>query len=512
MNAKSTLPDTWLVDSLDALLANHPFGNSDYTREQLHVCYKRRLAKISARLPIAGQLLNALGRVDAFTQYRVIGDTVVRCAVQHSLKQLETGAPYGLPLDLCEEVFHSTIHHLEEGKRGPLVSGLTSRIGAEPYHGWIWSEERADDVFVRSFRQVLQENYGDTRLCTLASDEVAMLVRGARLLRELLPLLSRSALSHAHVIAIFSPVGAWATRASSSQFLLSGTFFLNRTRLSSPWWVAEHLFHEALHQQQYDFRHGHSLLVPTYGDTVGPKVCALWNLPDASGSNFWPTDRVLAAFHVYVHLALLCTVAEQRAAELSDVYGPLEMMTKSGDAFGRARYLAEQLRAVCWHELGQAGRSVVDWFVSVLDVLDPRPAPPGSFIHLLFDRYRKEARVVDRRLSQDAWHSDRLRQLIMLAKEEATAARQILEAVNAGADLRRFNDSLARFSDEDLAMEFPRVRGLIAETILDASPSGYGWKPGVSEPDEMVKEMVEKSSETLMFLLSGESKLSLQRT
>jgi len=219
---------------------------------------------------------------------------------------------------------------------------------------------------------------------------------------------------------------------------------------------------------------------------------------------------VLAAFHVYVYLALLCMEAERRAPELSDVYGPLDGMTRSRDAFARARYLSEQLREVCWGELGRAGRSVVDWFSSVLDGFDPSPAPPGSSIHLLFDRYRREARAVEYHLSQDGEHSDRFPQLTMLAKEEANIARGVLTAVNATGDLGRFNDALARFSDEDPARQFARVRGLIAETILDASPAGYGWKPGRSEPDDMVTQMIESSSETLMSLLTGEPKPSLQ--
>src|SRR5262249_52940758 len=157
---------------------------------------------------------------------------------------------------------------------------------------------------------------------------------------------------------------------SSSQFRLSGTFFLTRSRLSSPWWVAEHLFHEALHQQLYDFRHGHSLLVPIYGEREGAKVCSLWNPPDSTRSNFWDTDRVLAAFHVYVNLALFCTLAEQRTTELSDVYGPPDRMTGSRHAITRAHYLAEQLKATCWRELGLAGASLVDWLCSILDALD----------------------------------------------------------------------------------------------------------------------------------------------
>jgi hypothetical protein len=492
----------FVLDSLDAVLSEHPFGDSKYIQQQLHICYRRRLHKISSRLPVAGQLLDTLGLADAYTQYRVIGDTVVRCAVQQAFKQIETGTPYGLPLEQCEEVFRATIHHLEDGKCGPLGCGLSDRLGPEPYHGWIWSDERPDDVFVRAFRHVVEWNYGETPLCTLDSDELAMLAKGARLLNELLPLSSSSALSHAHLIAVFPSVGAWARRGSSSQFRLSGTFFLSRTGLSSPWWVAEHLYHEALHQQLYDFRQGHSLYIPTYGEQEGPKVCSLWNLPDSDKSNYWDTDRVFAAYHVYVHLALLCALAEQRAPQLTDAYGPPDRIATSRVAFERAHYLGEQLREVCWDQLGLAGRQAVDWFSSILDVINPSPPPEGSTVHLLIDRYRKEAAEIQYLLNKDERRSDLSRQLAILAQEEARIARTVLVADNAGADLGRFDDAVAKLSEEDQKTDFARVRRLIADTILHASQDGYGWKPGPGSPDEILKRMIENSSETLVQLLA----------
>ena len=502
------MQNTILLDPFDGLLSQHPFGKSDYVIQQLHVCYKRRLRKISAHLPAAGQLLAALNRVDAYQQYRTIGDTVVRCAVQHALSQVETGAQYGLPLEQCNDVFRATVRLLEEGTCGPLGFGLAHRLGSEPHYGWVWSGERAEDVFVRSFIHVVQDNYGETKLCTLETDELAMLVKGAQLLDELLPRSSRSALSHAHLVAIFAPVGNWATTGSSSYIGLSGTFFLSRASLASPWWVAEQLFHEALHQQMYDFRQGHSLLVPTYGDEEGPQVCSLWNLPNSNKSNYWNTDRVLAAFHVYVHLALLCTLAEQRATELSAVYGPLVRMTRSRDALGRAHYLAEQLRAACWQELGLAGRQFVDWFSSVLDALDPSPPPKGSYVHLLFDRYRREARKIDRLLSKGECHPDLSRRLEMLVKDEIATARCLLVTINADADLARFNDGLAQFSDDDLWTRFAQVRELISTAIMDASPDGYGWIHQPGPPDEMVKRMIESSSEILIPLFAKDAKSS----
>jgi len=498
------------LEMIESILAQHrPFGNSDYIHEQLQVCYKRRLNKISAYLPVAGQLLDALYEANSYSRYRVIGDTVVRCAIQHAFTQLETGIQYGLPLDECEEVFRETIRHLEEGKRGgPLESGVTqvNRLGPEPYHGWVWSEEHSDDVFGRSFRYVIQGNYGES-LCTPNADELAMLAKGAQLLGELLPLLSRSALSHAHVIAIFPAVGNWKRRASSSQFRIGGTILLNRELLQNPWWVAEHLFHESLHQKLYDFRHGHSLLErdslpePHSSRENVPKVCSIWNVPGLNKSNYWDISRAVAAFHVYVHLALLCTLAEQRAPELEKVYGSLHdspppIMTKSHKAFTRAHYLGEKIKELCWQELGLAGQILIDLLISGLDALDPSPPPQGSYIHLLLDRYQVEAKMVE----QKTVSSDLTQQLMKLIKDEVESTRCVLSTMNAETDLNRFNNALAQYPDGELGTKFSQVRSLIAKTLLDLSPDGYGLKcssPESKAPDEIVKKMVESSSQQL---------------
>ena len=103
---------------------------------------------------------------------------------------------------------------------------------------------------------------------------------------------------------------------SSSQYLLGGAIFISESVLDSPWQIAEQLFHESLHQKLYDFRHAHTVLAqdsPNIDDhPARPSVVrSLWNYP----GNEWDSHQALAAFHVYVHLALLCTLAEQRATE-----------------------------------------------------------------------------------------------------------------------------------------------------------------------------------------------------
>ncbi len=350
---------------------------------------------------------------------------------------------------------------------------------------------------------MVQENYGGP-LCTPSPAELAGLTNGAKLLDELLPLSSRSALSHAHLIAIFPGVGRWARVSSSSQFRVSGTFFLCANRLSSPWWVAEHLLHEALHQQMYDFRHGHTLLEPDFSTAGAPRVHSLWNIPDSKRGNYWDTFRALAAFHVYVYLAILCTLAERRAPELEEVYGPLDgpiRMTASARALERAQYLAEQLRVVCWQELGPAGRRVVEWFGSVLEALVPSPPFRGLCVQHLIDRYRKEAKEVEFVLGHAGRRTDLPQELMMLARDEVEGARCVLAAVDAEVDLVRLNDALARFSGEEMGTQFPKVRSLIAQAILDVATDDARLSQSQG-PDEIVKHMVEKSSESLMALLA----------
>jgi hypothetical protein len=152
----------------EALVRQRPFGNSTYILDQFQVCSKRRLSIIAPHLPSARRLLGALDRADDHSRYRVLGNTVVRCAIQHAHTQVETNTQYGLPLADCDRIFEASSLHLELGKRGtPFEGGSVRlrRLGDEPYDGWIWSEDYPDDIFGRSFRFLVKQNYGDC-LCT----------------------------------------------------------------------------------------------------------------------------------------------------------------------------------------------------------------------------------------------------------------------------------------------------------------------------------------------------------
>jgi predicted O-methyltransferase YrrM len=493
-----------LLETVEEAFAAHPaFGDRTYILEQLRVCLEHRLERIAPQLASAAELRDALAAAGADSLDHVIGDTVVRCAILHAHARLESKARRGLPLEDCGHVFAATAHHLREGGRDtPLADGSLRRVGPKTYHGWIWDDEHAEDVFARSFRSLLEDRYQAVPV-TATDEEVVELETGARLLDELLPTLTPSALQHAQVIAVVPSAGGWTGIASASQYRLGGTIFLGRF-MQGPWWMAEHLLHEALHQKLYDFRQGHLLLEMDAGRTGAPKIASLWNSPRMNDANLWDVHRVYAAFHVYAHLALFGAVAEQRAAELEDEYGPIRGMTPSAKALERAHYLGEQLREQCWEHLGLAGQRMADWLISVLDVLDPDPPPKAAYLHLCLDLYEREAGQVASALAEERPGTTLLRdRLVPLATAEVESARAILDAVGAPQDLDRLEQDVAVHVGDDFGGRFPELRLVIARALRAVSPDGY--RVGESEADDdLLKETIASASRRLFAVLSGD--------
>ncbi|MCX5015268.1 hypothetical protein OG765_30565 [Streptomyces sp. NBC_00555] len=499
------------LSEFDAVLSRRPFGDSRYVTEQMHSAFRRRLESISTSVPAARRLLTELQQAGPQTVYRILGDPLVRRCVQQLVAQAVVGRQQSVPAELCAQVLDATARHAQAGSAtGPLQGSATDAwwLGEPSRTPWIWTGGRHNDIFGRVFEQFAERQFG-APLHAPTREDLAALQRGARLLEELLPMTSHGALSHAHQIGIHAGTGPWKGKASTSQFTLTGAIFLNRKLLKNPWWVAEHLLHEALHQKLYDFRHAHSLLardldeIPEDPSVEARRVVSLWNLPRRNKSNCWGTHRAMAAFHVYVHLALFCSLAERLAPQYLDAYGPVDAprpMTPSRKAFERAHYLGESLRGVCWDELGLAGQRMVDWLSSILDAMDPTPPPAGSSLHLLLDRYVKEAHQLRKAPPSD----DLAGVLKKLERAEAEAFRAVLSVVGMQAQL---DDAAAvpapapQQVHDDHGAAFAQRRNHISETLLRLAPDGYSLdslcqKNGTSA-DEMVRAMVESSSREL---------------
>lgn len=495
---ETTVPcqvDPALLQTLEVALASHrAFGDSDYIQGQLAACYKRRLHTLSDALPVARQLLASLSVAPQQVQRGLIGDTVLRCAIQHAQRQITTGEQYGLPLESCCAMFLEGINNVGAGRTiGPLVLGLPPAPRLD--NSWIWSEEHADDVTGQAFRHLMQENYGSP-LCTPSAQETAGLLRGWSLLQTLLPLVSRSALRHVQMIALFPKVGVWREKASSSQFRLNGTLFLSRGLVGNPWWVAEHLLHESLHQKLYDFRQGHTLLALDYHRDDAPRICSLWNAPDESNSNHWDAHRSIAAFHVYVHLALLCTLAEQREAELAPHYGAIgNTMSGSRRAIDRSRYLGEQIRGTGWNELGEAGKRMVDWLIAVLDALDAAPRPTGAYSHLSLDLYQRQTKKVEK-FSHAHASDDIAPRLQQCLRQEIDGTEMALATAAAALERARFNSEVDKLLQSDAASGYVPVRKLIFETLSEVG-AAQDRRAASNATAEVIRTMVEQSSRQL---------------
>ncbi|CQD22323.1 O-methyltransferase family protein [Mycobacterium europaeum] len=509
MTLKHTIDDALPLEACSvieqAMARQKPFGDDSYILGQLQHCLSERLERIAPNLPPARELLDAVAQSGVRDLHRLFAEPTLRSAIVHAHEQIVSGIPYGqqneggLRLVDCSAVFTAAARYVQEGGADtPLEDGSLVPLGPEPHHGWIWRDEHPNDTYGSIFREVVMQRYG-TLPCTPSAGSIEMLTTGCRLLHDLLPSLTPSALHHAQIIAVVPPAGRFIGVASGSQFHLGGVIFLRESPVS-PWWVAEHLLHESLHHKLYDFRHGHSLI--QLNDMVDQErpVVTPWNSSRLSGANRWNTTRTLAAFHVYVHLALLATVAEHRAPELEEAYGPLSDMLESHRARARARYLGQKLQALCWNELGAAGHALADWLHSLLDILDPAPAPAGSTVHLYLDRYRNETQQLEdnRAESPDRWASVR-QSRALLVQEDIASTRVILHDLDARGELQRLDASVARFTEQELGDSYPEIRRTIEACLTEASLDG--WRMSESgRCDAQVGDMVDRASDSLFAL------------
>jgi predicted O-methyltransferase YrrM len=234
-----------------------------------------------------------------------------------------------------------------------------------------------------------------------------------------------------------------------------------------------------------------------------PRVWSPWNPQRLHKANYWDPGRVFAAFHVYVHVAFLALVAEQRAAELEDTYGPLSGMVDSRRSLERAHYLGEKLKEQCWNQLGPAGQGLVDWLSTALEFLDSSPPPEGAYVHLCLDLYTREANQVAHSLiGTESGPAALAQALLPVAQDEVETARHVLSVLDAEVELRSFEQNVAGYAGEELGAHFPEVRRAIVTALTGAATGGYRLGDTV-ELDELVKEMVERSSESLYSVLSA---------
>src|SRR5450830_967782 len=191
-----------LQAALTALVQHRAFGDSRYIRGQLAVTYRRRLRKLGATMPAAGRLADLLdddahasgGGGGSMRQHQLVGDIVLRCAIQHAMRQVVKGDSYGLPLSDCAALFDVASAHWSAGlPGGPLTASMPA---ANRLHHSIatqlWQQQEGPAMlppYPAAFLAAIEHNYG-APLAKPTPDEMSMLRRGWSLLDTLLPRLA----------------------------------------------------------------------------------------------------------------------------------------------------------------------------------------------------------------------------------------------------------------------------------------------------------------------------------
>ena len=300
-----------LLEHVEAALAlDRPFGDARYIFEQIGLHYNRRLEMLVEYLPEASALLAALAQSGEPDQFRVLGDPAVRCAIDAAVANLKLGVPLDAPLEQLKAVLDQATRNLIERKPlPPLQEGARQALGlgsAAP-HTSIWCDQRTDDASTQLFRRLLQTHLGSSRHLLHTPDENAQrtLEAGARLLQELLPKLSRSALHHVHLVAMVDQTAMFRSLTNPH---IPGVVFFSPSVLRSPWKAAEYLLHEGMHQKFVDLKHTHSMIHYDCEESDLEVIRCPWNRAQPGDPNKWSVDRALTVFHVYVCLGLFFTV------------------------------------------------------------------------------------------------------------------------------------------------------------------------------------------------------------
>jgi predicted O-methyltransferase YrrM len=479
-----------MLDEVEHALASHPvFGDSTYISDQLGSSLRCALRELGLQLPSAQRLAQALR--DGTRDQSLVEDTVLRCATMRAARHAVGAPTFDLSLGECVAVYDEVVRHLDAGRPGsPIQDGSLRSLQLRGTQSLIWSEAHSNDIFGQTFRRVVSNNY-EALPAEPTDADFDMLRQGAALLANLLPELAPPTVAHATMVALVPSLGKWSGVASSSQIMLSGTVFLNRG-LHDPWIVAEHLFHEALHQKLYALQVTHSVREWDVPDQTA-RIITPWNSRKLAAANRWDTHRALAAFHVYVHLALLSLRASALSAELSERYGPPTLISPR-TALNRAQYLGARLRDVCWAELGAAGQGLVEWLHAALKLLDDDPPGPQDDLHLYVDRYRRETAEIDRLLPEVGRVPGRAATLTAAVRQDLAVMREVALAVgdNESLDaLRAAYDSVQLAHDSS---SITAARRAVLSTFARCAVSPYAL--GLSESVNLsVQDMFELSSD-----------------
>ena len=325
----------------------------------------------------AGQLQAALEECSAEQRAAVMKDPAFRVTVDDAVRELVTGKVSGISVDhntallalaqmLRTERQHGAGHHLM-----PLACGVEGKTKfLDGYSTWVWRQNRLTiDPLGDAFLKQFQYYHPNFQPVTPDLAVGATLDRGARLLKEVVPSLSDSALSHAQVVIVIMEPSK--TFSSMTNPLIPGMVALSPLVLNSPWRAAEFILHEAVHTKFIDLEHTHSVLAREYRSESSAIIEPFWHANTDHAAK-WPIGRSLTACHVYTCLAIFFANAAIRKETLSSHYGRVSgpAMQQAEQALSRAQFLCREIAKLPSY-LGNCGVLFTEWLDSIHCCLAP---------------------------------------------------------------------------------------------------------------------------------------------
>ncbi|MFC8583084.1 HEXXH motif-containing putative peptide modification protein [Streptomyces sp. NPDC057217] len=353
-----TFDEETLAAAEEALADGVPFGSHDHISARVHEAYAGLLSAMSASVPAASALLDALGAADAGLERLVLGDPLLR-------RTVEDGAClHLLGRDAIDEGELNDILTVaaEYTRRGhaPLLAKATGcvRVGEAAHHGHVWTRTAEDgSPAARRFTAQCLSRLPGVRVERATDDTVATLAEAVEIVDRTLPRLGRSALSHTYMMVVATTDGRFAFDSLTVPGI-PGAIFLSPSVLTSPERAADAVFHESMHLKLMDIDYAEHLFALGFRPQLAPTVSPPWHDDEQQ----WPLDRLLTAMHVYTGLAVFFgRIANARGGSPTDpAEYPVDPVAKHRRAVRRARFLLDASRE---HPdaFSAAGRSFIDW-------------------------------------------------------------------------------------------------------------------------------------------------------
>lgn len=185
----------------------------------------------------------------------------------------------------------------------------------ESTEGWKESRE-TEKRFNRAKRSIINSNSGDSqfdlKLVAMSETVENAFFRGLETLKNVSALLVKDVCYNVRYVSAFEHVSDSSNKYLPSSYtvnLFPGACFVSPKFCTTDEYVAETLYHEALHLKYFYTVSGFGLHYQDYVGEVSTRFTCPWIDSLDYEAKHWPFERAFAAFHVYMHLILYYRLA-----------------------------------------------------------------------------------------------------------------------------------------------------------------------------------------------------------